>query len=261
MNDFNECGQQSHYTNDDDYLNISTVRHGFPPHEYDPYLDAQDTLSLHKAEPSATTENRMLGYDNEICATNSSDFNHWDDSFDPGQLQPGPHCPDYETPFPTYHEPDAHTLPQTSSVHVPLCSLQSEPHMYVAPATGQSVYTHPALLSPQPLMSLPSPPISNPPTLDNKQHTVIRDNAANRTGNNSPLPKTRTPSPNAANQRGSGPLPPPETVPLGLLNNVQAVSAVERHLELRYIAGNISADAMENIKKRAVKRVCELYSY
>ena len=40
-----------------------------------------------------------------------------------------------------------------------------------------------------------------------------------------------------------------------LLNNEQAVAAATRHLELHLIVGNITADVLENIKGRAVKKV------
>ena len=167
-------------------------------------------------------------------------------------------------------------LTKASSSHA---SLITDSH-YIAPATGQSVATSslPPLLAPRPVhppscqLGLLSPsclfPVPSLMPLDQTTTDTVTAEppsplSVDRSSGQSVLSinsNTITEESTSSNMAPSTSLtcskqPILKPLSMCMLNSEQAVTAVKRHLELHYIAGNITADVLENIKKRAIKKV------
>lgn len=135
---------------------------------------------------------------------------------------------------------------------------------FISPATGQSLSlpTSPSLVSLPPLKPFKHHQLQTsnntcaPPTnggesrLPSFEATPTDTSPSNRTSptNGRLLSSEATPTCNLLFNR----LKP---IPLCLLNTEQAVEAVKRHVESHYIAGNITARAMNNIWERAINKV------
>ena len=137
------------------------------------------------------------------------------------------------------------------------CDIQH----YVVPSTGQSVPSTSSSLMPLPPMYFTQPHLPALPPLSQTPMDVDSTRDPRKTKNL--VEETELDLFNNENSMTYA-TKPQQSLPFSssavcFLDSAQATVAVKRHFELHYIAGNVTADVMENLKKRAIKKVNYLH--
>ena len=139
----------------------------------------------------------------------------------------------------------------TSSELTSCCTDSNDQAEFIVPATGQSAVASSPI---SPLFQLHKPlPLFTPSDL-----SVSTKENSKFSPKTTPESLTVSDYDSSSNRLSLNPkkMTSLQALSFCLMNSKQAVAAVKRQLELHYIAGNITADALENIKERAIKKVC-----
>ena len=144
------------------------------------------------------------------------------------------------------------------------CDIQLDRLHYVVPSTGQSVPSTSSSLMPLPPMYYTQPHLpALPPLSQAPNYNMDVDSTRDPRKTKNLVEETELDLFNNENSMAYE-TKPQQSLPFSsssvcFLDSAQATVAVKRHFELHYIAGNITADVMENLKKRAIKKVNYLH--